>query len=451
MLKHLQRLFDGFGRYEDRLCLADEQGELNYAALTEAYQEWIIDLKQRSIPRGAVVALRTDYSIHAISLLLALYQRDCIVALIPPAVADLSVYLEDGQAEFLIDFVAPAASAKQPLWQSLTTKASHPLISRLRETGEPGFIIYSSGSTGHPKAILHSVENFLAKFDQIGKDFRTLAFLLFDHIAGQDTLLYTLASGGALVLTGNRNPDTICRLVEQYRVEVLPASPTFLNLLCLSHAFENYDLSSLKIITYGSEPMSQSVLNRVQTVFPNVRLIQKYGTSEFGSPRSRSRDDGSLWIQLKQDEIRARIVDDVLWVKTKSAMMGYLNADSPFDDEGWYCTGDRVEQDGDWIHILGRESELINVGGEKVFPQEVESVILEIEGISDCLVRGETHPLIGQMVVAEVECQGQADPKTLEKSVRKHCRSRLEAHKVPVKVRLATSPLASDRQKKQRR
>lgn len=450
MLKNLQRLFDSFRQYQDQLCVGDSQGGQDYASLIKKCTNWEQVLQEKSVPKGAVVALRADYSIQAISLLLMLYQRSCIVALIPPAVTDLSNYLQDGQAEFLIDFVDPMASQEQPIWQMLERKANHPLIASLRNAGEPGFIIFSSGSTGHPKAILHSVENFLAKFDQIGKSFRTLAFLLFDHIAGQDTLLYTLCSGGALVLPDNRNPETICRLIEQHKVEVLPASPTFLNLLCLSHAFERYDLSSLKIITYGSEPMSQSVLGRVQKAFPNVRLIQKYGTSEFGSPRSRSRDDGSLWIQLKQDEIQAKVVDDILWVKTKSAMIGYLNADSPFKD-GWYCTGDRVEQDGDWIHILGRKSDLINVGGEKVFPQEVESVILEMEDVADCIVRGESHPLIGQMVVAEIEVHGQQDDfKVLEKSIRKHCRKRLEAYKVPVKVYLATVPLASERHKKQR-
>jgi acyl-CoA synthetase (AMP-forming)/AMP-acid ligase II len=156
-----------------------------------------------------------------------------------------------------------------------------------------------------------------------------------------------------------------------------------------------------------------------------------------------------------------KVADDVLWLRSDSAMLGYLNAPNPIDEEGWWCTGDRVEVDGDWIRILGRESEMINVGGEKVYPQEVEDVILELDWVAEAVVRGAAHPLTGQIVEAllnvdarrrpgEASAAG-ADGRDVRKAVRAHCRQRLPGYKVPAKVTVVRDPLATERQKKRRR
>ncbi|MGH2569828.1 MAG: AMP-binding enzyme, partial [bacterium] len=119
--------------------------------------------------------------------------------------------------------------------------------------------------------------------------------------------------------------------------------------------------------------------------------------------------------------------------------------------DGWYCTGDLVETDGEWIRFLGRASDVINVGGEKVFPQEVESVIHELEEIDDVLVRGSPHPLTGQVVEAIVRLRTAREEREVRKLVRSHCRERLPSYKVPVKVLVTQEPLSTERHKKIRR
>jgi len=106
--------------------------------------------------------------------------------------------------------------------------------------------------------------------------------------------------------------------------------------------------------------------------------------------------------------------------------------------------------DGDWLHILGRDSETIIVGGEKVSPQEVEDTILVMDGIEEVLVRGEPHPMIGQMVVALVKADKTKDRKKLQKAIRGHCRKHLEPYKVPIKIALVEHSLTNERQKKVR-
>ena len=78
-------------------------------------------------------------------------------------------------------------------------------------------------------------------------------------------MLHILSNGGELVATKERSAEKICSLIEKYNVELLPSSPTFLNLLLLSNAYENYDLSSLKVISYGTEPMPESTLQRLRS------------------------------------------------------------------------------------------------------------------------------------------------------------------------------------------
>jgi acyl-CoA synthetase (AMP-forming)/AMP-acid ligase II len=321
----------------------------------------------------------------------------------------------------------------------------------LKNRKASGFIIFSSGSTGRAKAILHEADRFLAKFENAGKAFRTLTFLLFDHIAGLDTLFYGLASGGTVVFPDNRDPVSVARLMQDTRVEVLPASPTFLRLFCLSEEAGRFDLSSLKIITHGSEPMDSSTLNRLRERFPGVQLIQKYGTSEFGAPRSKSRGDGSLWMKLSGEGFSVCVRDGVLWVRADAAMLGYLNVPPPKIENGWMCTGDSVEVDGEWIRILGRQSDLIIVGGEKVFPAEVEETILELPQFQEAKVWGEKHALIGQIVCAAVVVAKSAigDDEAL-RIIRSHCGSKLARYKVPVKVCVSQESLVGSRHKMSR-
>jgi acyl-CoA synthetase (AMP-forming)/AMP-acid ligase II len=207
-------------------------------------------------------------------------------------------------------------------------------------------------------------------------------------------------------------------------------------LLLLSEDYSRYDLSSLRLITYGTEVMPASTLSRLREVFPNVRLQQTYGLSELGILRSRSREDGSLWVQVGGEGYETKVVNGILWIRTKASMLGYLNADNPFDAEGWFNTHDAVEQDGDWLRFLGRTTDLINVGGQKVYPAEVESVLLEMENVLDVTVRGERSPIVGQYVVARVNLRQPESVVEFKARMRQHCQGRLAPYALPVKVEI---------------
>jgi long-chain acyl-CoA synthetase len=197
--------------------------------------------------------------------------------------------------------------------------------------------------------------------------------------------------------------------------------------------------------------MDPSTLARLNTRFPNAQFTQKYGTTETGSPRSVSRGNDSLWIKIESDGVETKVVDDVLWIRSEGTILGYLNAPTPIDEQGWYCTGDLVSVDGEWIKFRGRTADIINVGGEKVAPPEIEQSILELDFVRDALVTGEPHALMGQVVTARVALSTDAlDPKDAAKLIRSHCRQSLAPYKVPVRIEIVANVFTSDRQKAQR-
>jgi acyl-CoA synthetase (AMP-forming)/AMP-acid ligase II len=260
-----------------------------------------------------------------------------------------------------------------------------------------------------------------------------------------------LANGGMAVVPKSRKPENVCATITQHKVQVLPTSPTFLNLMLLSGACNKHDMSSLELITYGTETMPQSTLSAMSKKFPNTRLLQTYGLSEIGILRSKSKNSKSLWVKVGGKEFATKIMDNRLWVKSESAMLGYLNAPSPFDSEGFLDTGDVVEQQGEWLKILGRQSELINVGGEKVYPAEVESVILSMQEVDDVAVYSMPHPITGMIVAAEIKLISAESLSEFKVKLRQHCAGKLPAYKIPKKIILIENYTHNARFKRMRK
>jgi len=446
-MSRLANFLEQLRNYSHRLCIEGGGGpSYTYGEMLEQLDQWTLRFDKLNVEPGCVIGVRADYSASAVSALLAIFARNAIAALIPRT-HDSTRFLSDACAAALLELSVDGGYE----WWPISSPNTHPLMDRLRAAGESGVVIFTSGSTGLPKAALLSIESFLYKFRSTGRCFRTLAFLLLDHVAGLDTLFYTLASGGTLILTLRRDPPSILQLIDSHRVEVLPTSPSFLRLLCASRDGNKHDLSSLKVITYGSEAMDPSTLSRLNARFPNAQISQKYGTTETGSPRSVSRGNDSLWLKIKSDGVETNVIDNVLWIRSEGLMLGYLNAPSPVNEQGWYCTGDLVDVDGDWIKFRGRVADTINVGGEKVAPAEVEQSILELDFVRDALVSGELHTLLGQVVTAQVALTP-SSPSRAEavKLIRQHCQACLARYKVPVRIDIVVGELTNDRQKAQR-
>lgn len=441
-------LIDRFKEHSASPAIIWQEKNIAYGDLVNKFNEALLFLSNNNVIAGKVVAVAGDFTPNTIALLLALIvNKNIIVPFAQPLKESELVKMDIAEVEFLLH-----VNLHNDTYEITPTGriASHSYFTRLRSKKAPGLVLFTSGTSGFPKGAVHDFDKLLVKFQTIRNSMRTVNFLLFDHWGGLNTLFHTLSNCGVVLALRERKPEAVCEFVEQYKIELLPVSPSFLNLLILSEVYKKYDLSSLKLITYGTEPMPENTLRKSKEIFPDIRFQQTYGLIELGVLRSKSKSDDSLWVKIGGEGFELRVVDNILQIKADSAMMGYLNAESPFTDDGYFITGDMVEQEGEYYKILGRKSELINVGGEKVYPQEVENIIIGFDGITDVTVFGEKHSITGNIVCAKINVENVTDIKQFLKDLRQYCKAQLQSFKVPVKIYVVEEPLHSTRFKKQR-
>jgi acyl-CoA synthetase (AMP-forming)/AMP-acid ligase II len=445
----MEWLIERFKTAPQRVAFIHEGREVSYHQVVQSVDHFYRCLQGAGINAGETVALLGDYSPEVFCMLLALVRKGSIVIpLSRESVVEESVALQVSGCEWYVEF---DAVGREATIRHRGLPGSNALLQEFRSRAAPGLVLFSSGSTGKPKGILHDFNLVAEKFRKQRAPVVAIPFLMIDHFGGINTLLAITSGLGTVVTVSDRSVANICAAIEKHKVELLPATPSFLTLMMASHSSVSYDLSSLKRITYGTEVMPQSTLDRVRARFPGVDLLQTYGLSEVGVLRSQSREDGSLWVRVGGEGFQTKVVNGILWVKSSYAMVGYLNAPSEFDSEGWFNTYDQVEVDGDYFRILGRVTDLINVAGQKVYPAEVESVILELDNVLDVAVFGEKHNMLGSIVVSKILLREPEPVESVKKRVRAACSKRLSPFKVPTKVILAHGSLHTSRQKKLRR
>lgn len=441
-------LLDVFKKSTESDAIIWRNKTYSYSWLLGRIVFWSSETERRSIKRGDVVSIEGDFSPNSVALLLALIERGCVLVPLTTSVEmHKERFLEIAQVNHRIHL----SSDDQVSYTIRKPECENPLLAILRKRRHPGLILFSSGSTGEPKGALHDIVPMLEKFKVSREKKRMLTFLLFDHIGGFNTLLYILSNGGCVVTVEDRSPDAVLKAIEDHSVQILPTSPSFLNMVLLSDAHKRYNLSSLERITYGTEVMPESTLKAIHTAIPGISLQQTYGLSEIGILRSKSKSPDSLWVKIGGEGFQTRVIDGMLQIKAESAMLGYLNAPSPFTEDGWFMTGDEVEVDGEYFLIKGRRSEIINVGGQKVYPAEVESVIQEMEGVLDVVVKGEKNPILGNMVTAKVNLATKETEKEFIKRMRAFCKTRLQSFQIPQKVLISEKTFTNQRFKKTRK
>jgi acyl-coenzyme A synthetase/AMP-(fatty) acid ligase len=320
-----------------------------------------------------------------------------------------------------------------------------------------GVLLFSSGTTGVPKMMFHDFANLTLLFSTPSKrqrNIRILLFLMFDHIGGINTFLNCLKDGSTMVIPELRSVDHIVGLIDKYEVNILPTTPTFLNLLLININSNFHLLKSLKLISYGTERMPQQVLLKLRQYLPSVKLLQTFGTSETGILKTISKSSDSVFFKIEDDRYEYKIVNSILYIRSTLSVKGYVNLESDkFDSDGWYETGDIIVEDSDgYLKIVGRVNEVINVGGLKVMPIEVENVIMGLNFVEDCLVFGENNPISGQMVSTKIVLDNLEVEKSniidLKKHIKFHCKDKLDKFKVPARIEFVEKLSVSSRFKK---
>ena len=228
--------------------LVHSSGALRFSEITERKS---VDLTH--VKNGDVVALIGDFDPQSILTLLQLIDKNVILV---PLTVDTRAQHEYFFKVALVDIVIEGDEVKR-----IRHNLKHDFIEALRSKKHAGLVLFSTGTTGRPKAILHDLTLFIQRFETPRPTLKTINFLLFDHVGGLNTLLHTLFNKGTVVAPKSRNVEDILTTCAEHEVEVLPATPTFLRMMLMSGLIPESVPKSLRIITYGTERMDQPTLD----------------------------------------------------------------------------------------------------------------------------------------------------------------------------------------------
>lgn len=274
-------------------------------------------------------------------------------------------------------------------------------------------VIATSGTGGAPKIVRHTWSS-LARPVRVRTDLSGSVWLLtypYHLYAGMQVVLHAWLNRGTLVtLPESREPDAIVALAARARVTHVSGTPSFFRRLMMLPDHSRLASLPLAQITLGGERVTQPVLDALRAMFPHARLVHIYATTELG--RCFAIEDGregfpsAMLAGPTRDGVSLRVRGDELEVRPSGSHGSLLAGDSAGSESDWIATGDLVEVSGDRVRFVGRRTDFINVGGNKVNPHRVEEVLRRFENVRDVRVYGKASALVGQLVAAEVVIEG---------------------------------------------
>ncbi len=299
------------------------------------------------------------------------------------------------------------------------------LLAALREASpEWSITLFTSGTTGRPKRVSHSFASITRAVRRGEKHCDDVWGLAYNttHMAGIQVIMQALVNGNSMVRLFGLSPEQVLSGINRYEVTNLSATPTFYRLLLGQSAV----CPTVNRLTSGGEAFDAATLQRLQTIFPNAKITNVYASTEFGALFASEGRDFVVKNGL-QHLIR---VDDSELLVHKS-----LLGESMVVDGEWYRTGDVVEvlrEEPMTLRFVSRKTDMINVGGYKVNPAEVEDVFRQHDSVRDVRVYAKANSVVGHIVCAEVV---RSTHELNESLLRSFLSERLQEFKVPRMIR----------------
>ena len=285
--------------------------------------------------------------------------------------------------------------------------------------------MFTSGTTDVPKKIEHTIDTLIRNI-KTGIKFKddTWGFAYNPtHMAGMQVFFQAFFNNNTIVSLFGKNKYDIFYFIKKYQINHLSATPTFYRLLIPSQE----KFISVKQITFGGEKSDLLLQNKVKEVFPNANIRNIYASTEAGALFSSKHDRFIIPENIKD---KVKIIDGELYIHNS-----LLGKAVNFDDKNpWYATGDLIEffdNNKKDFFITGRKSEIINVGGYKVNPNEVEAQLRTMIGIQNVKVYGIPNSILGNILCADIV----ASDKTISESdIKLFLTNNLQNFKVPRKI-----------------
>jgi acyl-CoA synthetase (AMP-forming)/AMP-acid ligase II len=319
--------------------------------------------------------------------------------------------------------------------ERLHTEALH-AVDAPPDAEDTHWLLTTSGTTGTPKLVPHTLASLAATARRDFSQGEALRWgLLYDpsRFAGLQVMFQALLGGSSLVCTPSSTPfEERLGLFAEAGVNALSATPTLWRKLLMSGIGARL---SLKLATLGGEIADQKVLDAVRDAFPQARVRHVYASTEAGvgfSVTDGLEGFSATWLKSPPPGVELRISDGELLLRSARTAIGYQGGDALRGEDEWVASGDRVESDGSRVRFAGRINGAINVGGDKVFPETVERVLMSHAGVAGASVRAKKSVFSGALVEALVmPAPGVAGDLLLRQELLALCNSKLPKYAVP--------------------
>ena len=287
--------------------------------------------------------------------------------------------------------------------------------------------IFTSGTTGQPKKIVHSIST-LTRFVRLGDKYKGQIWAFAynpTHMAGLQVFFQAFENQNTLINVFNQPREYVYQQIVDKKITHISATPTFYRLLL---PFKK-EYESVIRVTLGGEKSDQHLYDSIKKIFPNAKINNVYASTEAGTLFASKGDCFQIPETIKE---KIKVVDDELLIH--KSLLG--NSDSFAFTDDYYHSGDLIE----WVdkanflfRIKSRKNELINVGGYKVNPGEVEAAIMDIPGVHQAMVYGKSNSILGNVLCADIALEHGIELKELD--IKKTLSTQLQDFKIPRRIK----------------
>ena len=389
---------------------------------------------------GASVLIATDGQLAATLALLDLDGVAGRVLLCPPGVdaAHLPAILDQADVDTVVTDGRDVPSGLRTL-----TVAASPCGAPLPDDGvETEWVLFTSGTTGRPKLVRHTLGSLTGPLaDGLVVPDGSVWSTFYDtrRYGGLQILLRALLGGGSMVFSSDAEPvGAFLQRAGREGVTHISGTPSHWR-----RALMSPDVAAMNpaYVRLSGEVADQGVLDRLHAAYPRASIAHAYASTEAGvafDVRDGLAGFPAAMLEPGAGAAEMRVVDGTLRIRSRRTASGYIGAALPGED-GFVDTGDQVERRGDRYYFAGRREGVINVGGQKIYPEEVEAVLNAHPAIRMSRVWPRRSPVTGAIVAADLVLEGEAALATVRDSILAACRAALPPHKVPVSLRAVPS------------
>ncbi|MBV8849674.1 MAG: long-chain fatty acid--CoA ligase [Methylobacteriaceae bacterium] len=403
--------------------------------------------KNREDFRGRSILIATEGQLAAALVLIELDGIARRMVLCPPGLADEHLRGIVGQAE--VDTIVSGEADVARYSGSVPHVVSYlepsgpmsPIPGAVRETE---WILTTSGTTGAPKLVVHTLRGLVGAIAPIVPAARPTAWATFYDIrryGGLQIFLRAIVGGSSMILSHADEPlDQHLRRLARCGVTHISGTPSHWRRVLMS---PKRDLIAPDYVRLSGEIADQAVLDALKKAFAPASVSHAYASTEAGVAFNVT--DGlegfpvNLVSQSRGRDVEMKVVDDSLCIRSARMASGYLGVpDRLHEPDGFVDTGDMVEQRGERYYFIGRRGGIINVGGLKVHPEEVERIINAHPLVRMSRVSARKNPITGALVQAEIVLNsgGRNVDDAIADEVSALCRAELAPHKVPARIKI---------------